>query len=264
VNGFSAGWLALREPADVAARSSEVVSFVGRPFPGRLVDLGGGTGSNIRYLSVRLPSPQDWILVDYDPALLARAPEGITTLCTDLNRVVNDDALFRGCALVTASALLDLVSETWLRRLIGRCQTAEAAVLFALSYDGRLECSPAEAQDDDVRQLVNEHQRTDKGLGAALGPDAAMRAVEWLSDAGYETRYERSDWRLGAESSELQRQLIDGWVSAASELVPDRRPQFADWRRRRLDHVDAGRSRIVVGHLDVAGIRRAYTSPDRL
>ena len=257
MSGFSAEWLAIREPADAEARSSELLSFVGRPFQGRLLDLGGGTGSNIRYLTGRLPSPQDWILVDNDPELLARAPQGVTTACADLNLVVDDDALFRQCALVTASALLDLVSETWLQRLVRRCQSAKAAVLFVLSYDGRIECSPAEPEDDDVRQLLNEHQKTDKGFGAALGPDAAMRAVELLSAAGYETRYERSDWELGDESSELQRQLIDGWMSAVAAVAPDRRSQFADWRRRRLSHLEARRSRIVVGHLDVAGVCRS-------
>ena len=67
MSGFSAAWLALREPADVAARSSEVtakvlMSLVDRT-PLRGVDLGSGTGSNIRYLLPRLPAC-DWRLVD--------------------------------------------------------------------------------------------------------------------------------------------------------------------------------------------------------
>jgi hypothetical protein len=258
VSGFSADWLALREPADAAARSSSLVSFVQTGLKkGRHVDLAGGTGSNIRYLSSRLPQPHDWILIDDDPNLLADAPSGVTTVCADLNRVLDAPALFQGASLVTASALLDLVSDAWLGRLVSCCQAAGVAVLFALSYDGRIECSPPEPEDDEVRRLVNQHQRTDKGFGDALGPQAAMRAVELLSRTGYETRFERSDWALNGESTELQRQLIAGWVSAVSELAPDGGGRFEDWRRRRLMHVDAGRSRIVVGHLDVAGIRRA-------
>ena len=175
----------------------------------------------------------------------------------DLNRVLDDDALFQGCGVVTASALLDLVSDAWLQRLVRQCQNAQASVLFALTYDGRIECSPPEPEDADVRRFVNQHQNTDKGFGPALGPDAAIRAVELLKGAQYNTRYESSDWTLGAESPALQRELIDGWLSAASEIAPDRQRQFEDWRRRRVDHVDGGRSRILVGHLDVAGIRRA-------
>jgi hypothetical protein len=264
MSGFSAEWLALREPVDATARSGGLVSFVvagaehgPHSTVGRLLDLGSGTGSNVRYVSARLASPQNWTLVDDDPRLLARAPAGVTTVCADLNRVLDDDALFQGCGVVTASALLDLVSDAWLQRLVRRCQNAQASVLFALTYDGRIECSPPEPEDADVRRFVNQHQKTDKGFGPALGPDAAIRAVELLKGAQYNTRYESSDWTLGAESPALQRELIDGWLSAASEIAPDRQRQFDDWRRRRVDHVDGGRSRILVGHLDVAGIRRA-------
>jgi hypothetical protein len=252
VSGFSAEWLALREPADAAARSSRLVSFV--VAQGRLLDLGGGTGANIRYLSPHLPVPQQWTLIDSDRALLARVQEGVNTVQADLNDVVDDGEMFQDCALVTAAALLDLVSDDWLQRLVERCRAAEAAVLFALNYDGRIECAPADPEDDEVRRLVNEHQRTDKGFGPALGPDAGKRAIELLHASRYDVRYERSDWVLGAEFGELQRQLIDGWVSAAADMAPDRRRQVEDWRRRRLEHLDGGRSRILVGHLDVAAL----------
>jgi len=134
MSGFSSVWLALREPADAAARSSALVDFaaadsVGRAFQGRLLDLGGGTGANIRYLSSRLPAPQLWTLVDNDAGLLERAPVHITRRQADLNAVVDDEELFTGTSIVTASALLDLVSEPWLRKLVARCKAARAAVL---------------------------------------------------------------------------------------------------------------------------------------
>jgi len=252
VSGFSAEWLTLREPADAAARSSRLASFVGAR--GRLLDLGGGTGANIRYLSPHLPAPQHWTLIDSDGALLAQVPEGVTRVQADLNDVVDDEETFRDCSLVTAAALLDLVSGDWLQRLVERCRAVNAAVLFALNYDGRIECVPADPEDDDVRRLVNEHQRTNKGFGPALGPGAGKQAIELLAASQYDVRHERSDWVLGAEFRELQRQLIDGWVSAAADMAPDCRRQFEDWRRRRLEHLDAGRSRILVGHVDVAGL----------
>lgn len=253
MSGFSAEWLALREPADVAARSAPVLAFVGRPFQGRLLDLGGGTGANIRYLSSRLPAPQHWTIVDDDDDLLAHAPVEVVRRRGDLNDALEDDELFRGCELVTASALLDLVSERWLSRLVDKCRQAGASVLFALTYDGRASCAPAELEDDEVTWLVNEHQRGDKGFGAALGPAASSRAVELLTAAGYEVKQDQSDWHLGPADADLQRRLIDGWAQAASVIKSVRAAAFADWRTRRLAHVDAGRSRIVVGHVDVAG-----------
>ena len=258
MSGFTAQWLALREPADAVARSESLISFVDRGAEraalreGRLLDLGGGTGSNIRYLSSRLPVPQQWMLVDSDPALLAHAPAGVTTRRLDLNAAVSDADLFRGCSLVTASALLDLVSESWLAALIAQCRAAESAVLFALSYDGRIVCSPSEPEDEEIRGLMNTHQTTDKGFGPALGPDAAARTTALLAEAGYETKQEQSDWTLGSESPDLQRALIAGWAAAAIEMAIARKTAIEDWRSRRVAHVDAGTSRLVVGHIDVA------------
>ncbi len=73
-DGFDADWLAMREPADHAARDRAGVE---RALPERAltraVDLGGGTGSTLRYLIPRLGGRQQWWLLDHDPALLAAA-----------------------------------------------------------------------------------------------------------------------------------------------------------------------------------------------
>ena len=255
MSGFSAEWLALREPVDTAARSHTLVQFIARS--GRILDLGGGTGANVRYLSGRLPSPQYWTIVDDDPVLLSQAPATATCVRADLNSVLDDHELFEGTSIVTASALLDLVSESWLTTLVARGRAAGAAMLFALSYDGRIELSPAESDDDEIRRLVNRHQKTDKGFGPALGPDAAACAAEILSAAGYHVRQEPSDWQLGPEQRQLQRELIAGWCNAAAELAPDRSAAIRAWQSRRIDHLNADRSRLVVGHVDVAGVCRA-------
>src|SRR3954469_19825963 len=116
-------WLALREQADSAARSVELTRAVGAALreerPLRILDLGGGTGSNVRYLSPRLPVPQQWLVVDRDPDLLAQVPapgvhRHVDTLCRNLGSL-DDPSLFSGRHLVTSSALLDLVSDSWLR-----------------------------------------------------------------------------------------------------------------------------------------------------
>ena len=252
--GFRAEWLALREPADHAARSVAVTHAAIDMLPDtgeiRILDLAAGTGANLRYLSsVRA----NWLLVDHDAALLARVPHrpGVETRCLDLASL-DDRAIFAGRALVTASALLDLVSEEWLRTLAARCADEGAAVLFALSYDGRIECTPADPDDDALRDLVNAHQRTDKGFGPALGPDAAWFAAQCLADRGYRVDRDRSDWVLASGSAELQRQLVDGWARAAAEIAPARTAFIDAWRSRRLAHIAAGRSQIVVGHEDLA------------
>jgi hypothetical protein len=260
VSEFTYDWLELREPADSAARSTAATQNVlaalppGRP--ARVLDLAAGTGANFRYLSSYLPAGQQWLLVDRDESLLARAPENasVTRLRADLR--VLQPGLFDDRNLVTASALLDLVSSDWLTVLVDRCRDADAQVLFALTYDGRWRCWPADPLDDVVRALVNDHQTTDKGFGPALGPAASGTADRVLSSAGYTVLRAASDWMLAPDHDQLQRSLIAGWAEAASVIAPGQRDTIAAWRASRLAHVEAGDSRVLVGHQDLAGVIR--------
>jgi hypothetical protein len=227
--------------------------------PLRILDLATGTGSNLRYLASRLPAPQEWLVVDRDAALLAEVPGGMTADGRDLrietrcqNLAVLDADMFAGRHLVTASALLDLVSDAWLRVLADRCRAAGAAALFALTYNGGSRCSPGEPEDDAVRELLNRHQKTDKGFGPAAGPDATECAARAFAGVGYRVRREASDWELPPREGELQRHLIEGWAGAALELAPERSAMIRSWLDRRLAHVAGQRSHIVVSHEDLA------------
>jgi trans-aconitate methyltransferase len=74
--GFSAEWLALREPADHAARDAGLLMAAARAAGDSavIVDLGCGTGSTRRAFGELLPHA-DWRMVDGDADLLVRAGE---------------------------------------------------------------------------------------------------------------------------------------------------------------------------------------------
>jgi len=116
-----------------------------------------------------------------------------------------------------------------------------------------MQCDPEEPEDEIVRDLFNEHQRTDKGFGEAAGATASDLAQEYLAGAGYEVQRGPSDWVLEPDARDLQRQLIEGWARAAESLSPADSRWIRTWRSRRLTHVEASRSQLVVGHADVAG-----------
>jgi SAM-dependent methyltransferase len=247
-----------------------------------IIDLGAGTGANLRYLAPRLGGPQEWLLVDSDRALLAvastRLREWAASLDArvevDANRISITTALFsavvrtqeldmarrpgalalpRGC-LVTASALLDLVSQSWLETLADACGAARARVLFALTYDGRLTLEPAEPDDDLTRALFNRHQHKDKGFGPALGGDAVAATKAAFANRGYVLETAASDWRLGRAEQSLQRELVDGWLAAALEIEPGSTSRLTRWCARHRAHIDAGESTVVVGHSDLGGL----------
>lgn len=251
---FSADWLSLRAGFDAAARSTALeaeldrwiarrVAATGRPLA--IVDLGAGSGNNRRHLAPRLAAPQAWTLVDADAALLAMARKSEPTVATrqlDLATEL-DMALPDGTDLVTASALIDLVSEAWLARLVARVRALGAALLVVLTYDGRTTWNPAEPFDSRLLELVNRHQRTDKGFGPALGPDAVPTLIRLVGDR---LSVSASDWDIGPDDTTMRTALVDGWAKAASEIAPDAAQAIAGWHDRSLGR----RARITVGHVD--------------
>lgn len=88
MSGFSAEWLALREPVDHRSRNlalqAQVIQFLGQIKRAasdsiRVTDLGSGTGSNLRALAPHFGPKQSWTLVDYDADLLLSARSSFIT-----------------------------------------------------------------------------------------------------------------------------------------------------------------------------------------
>ncbi|ETR77303.1 hypothetical protein X566_06440 [Afipia sp. P52-10] len=259
MSGFSADWLALREPLDHRARNRSVRDAVAAAFAGRaslsIIDLGSGTGSTVRALQTHLPKPQRWTLVDDDPVLLAEAyamerPAGVTveTVQADLGCDVAS-LLAADTDLVTASALLDLVSEPWLANFAAAVAARALPVYVALSYDGRATLDDADPLDEAVVAALNAHQRRNKGFGPALGPRAAAFAVRLFRTFGYDVVQGESDWVSGPADAMFQSKLLAGWVHAAQEIGTPRH-QLQDWLARRRDGIAAGRLSVRVGHVD--------------
>nr|CDQ33321.1 hypothetical protein BN993_02761 [Virgibacillus halodenitrificans] len=271
---FSESWLAMREQADHDARATAPLQAAGdwlaarcQAREARLVDLGSGSGANVRYLTPRLPGPQTWRLVDHDADLLEHAlgrcqplrdmdgmPIRLTTQQHDLNALAAD--WLTNVDLVTASALCDLVSATWVEALADACAVHRCAALITLSVEGdtRFCTNDADATDRDDAWLfatLAAHQRRDKGFGPALGTAAPQALATAFGDRGFRLVDAPSPWRLGPAQRPLALSLLDGWAEAAREQAPEERARIDRWWRRRREALDQGQVDLYVGHRDV-------------
>jgi SAM-dependent methyltransferase len=261
MSGFDPAWLALREPYDHAARSEALTAAFAEALGARatesgplLLDLGAGSGSTLRYLAPRQPARQRWLAADHDPVLLdhlTRSAAGLgivlEPLRLDLAREL-DRLPFAEVSGVTASALLDLTSAAWLEELAGWC--GDAPLLIALSFDSRLAFEPASPDDGEIRRRFIAHQRTDKGFGQALGPDAAAHLAGRLS--AHEVALEPADWRLGPADAAMLGATLAGMVDAAREMADD--SVLGRWASLRREQLRAGDLRLTVGHLDLLAV----------
>ena len=261
----STEWLDLREHADAAARSRDLVDHL-RPHlsaTGTMAihDLASGTGSMSRWLAPLLPGPQHWVLHDLDAELLhvasARVPPSaadaapvvIETWCSDVTRLESDE--LAGATLITASALLDLLTGTELARVIDVCASAACPVLLTLSVVGRIDLAPADPLDSSVAAAFDAHQRRTTGRGRLLGPDAVAAAVDGFRRLGVEVLVRPTAWQLGAADADLAAAWFAGWIGAACEQSADLASQSGSYARRRLAEARAGELAVTVGHADL-------------
>jgi hypothetical protein len=261
-------WLRLREPADAAARSAELVAallpYLALDGPVVVHDLGCGTGSMGRWLAPQLDGPQHWVLHDRDTDLLAHAaaalPVGsadgdvvtVETRLDDVTLLGPDD--LHGASLLTASALLDMMTADELGRFVDTCAAARCPVLVTISVVGRVELTPADPLDDTVADAFNDHQRRTTGGRTMLGPDAVGHAADAFATHGLEVLLRPSPWRLGPEESALTMEWLTGWIGAACEQRPELVAATTDYTPRRVAAAAMGRLDVTLHHLDLLAL----------
>ena len=304
--GFSEHWLSLREPVDHAARDSHTTQMLAdwaaqitsqttsqttreatsQTLTGRsalnILELGAGTGSNLRYLLPYLGHQQHWLLLDNDEALLRGLPGILRSWCElqgatldqsdekftirhtrysatvstrtiDLARQV-DDIDFADTQLVTASALLDLTADTWLDALARKLVTHQCSCLFALNYSGAIQWQPELTTDQQITQLLNAHQLSDKGFGGALGPAAGNYFASKLEALGRDVHTATSQWDIAPHLMPLQHAIVDGWADAALEQNSSGADAISLWHTQRKQMIEQQLSSLKVSHVDVLSL----------
>ena len=271
MTGFSREWLGLREPADIAARNANVANTVSARFALRdkisVVDLGCGTGANLRATAPLLPDEQQWTLVDSDPLLIdaarttlaawadhyeregesLRLKKGHATIAVDFRclHLATDleTALADSPALVTASAFFDLVSEPFIRKLARHCAEMRSAFYTVLTYNGIQRWNPHRPADNQIAGAFHQHQLRDKGFGPAAGPMAASHLSDQFRLNGYLVTEGESPWVLGRNDRMLIEELMRGHAMAAADTGLIDAKTLETW-------VKVQRSGAEIGHTD--------------
>ena len=276
MTGFSAQWLALREPADHRARDRALQNKVCEQLANvahaeqravRLIDLGCGSGSNLRALATSLPPQQHWTLVDYDPLLLAAARAALIDWA---DQVISDSAILTlrknnktieiefaqvdlardiervlawPADVITAAAFFDLVAETWLVRF---CQALRTTLYTVLTYDGSERWLPAHRADASILKAFHAHQKTDKGFGVAAGPEAATIMQRELIARGFQVALAPSPWQIDQTEAAFIQALATGSAAAVRETGLLSEQDVAQWLAARISA-----QHCAIGHWDI-------------
>ena len=264
MSGFSIEWLNLREASDHKARDRHLLKTAAnwlndlKSKDKVIVDLGSGTGSTIRGLqryTTLAPSIQ-WRLVDNDPELLAEAVHkhseeySIESFLVDLS--ATQKLPLESVSLITASALLDLVSSNFIRDLcqLIREKNEHQPVGFysALNYDGCIKWTPFHPLDAAILMNFNADQRRDKGFGPALGPDATDFLKTQFHSAKFQCLSAKSPWLLDSADYLLTESLINGISGVAIQTDELTNSDIQDWKTLELKMLELN---LLFRHTDI-------------
>jgi SAM-dependent methyltransferase len=272
---FDLAWLDLREPIDHRSRSDDLAQMLTRHLGRRasisVLDLGCGTGSNLRATAPLLGAEQHWTLVDNDEELLQGAVARLCTWATSAERngsslLLSKDGkrivvrfacadlagdlervLEPGADLYTASALFDIVSDDFVATLAAEVARRRAAFFTVLTYNGLQRWTPKHQADADLASAFHAHQARDKGFGPAAGPFAPTLLAAAFDEAGYAVSEGDSAWRLATGDQAVVAALAAGFAAAVRETQQVPETQVAEW-------VAVRRTGALVGHTDTLAL----------
>jgi len=275
MSGFDSTWLDLREPADHRSRNEELGRLLTRELGKRrqisVLDLGCGSGSNLRATAPLLGEEQSWTLVDHDMRLLQAAVARLTAWSGSSQQRDNQLVLHKGgkCItvrllradlahdldrvfatasdLVTASALFDLASPDFISEVAAEVVRGKAAFYTVLTYNGQQRWTPKHELDAAMALAFRAHQVRDKGLGESAGPMAPTLLSAAFDAAGYSVSEGDSAWRLEGGDEALIGELVPGFARAVGEtgLVPE--AKVWAWLK-------VARNGALVGHTDTLAL----------
>jgi len=250
---FANDWLEERNRFDEAARNPTVeaafLRFAQEHAPFNIIDIGAGNGGVFTYLSPKLPTEQNWTLVELNPTLLKRARQRLLLWANGNGYTVEKDEqdyllftrqarrlsiqLRQGSFLklnqilpleayhaVTASAVADLLSRDMLEDLLQQLHRQQLAFYPTLNYQS-MRYLPAKPQDEAMIEAYERHMQRQQNFGRALGPSCTTVLRELGTEIYGTSPVEGSSpWVLRPTDIAMHRHMLAFMEKSIPEIAP--------------------------------------------
>lgn len=283
---FTAEWLDTRYSFDSKARNQQVEAAFKNYFFGRkeiqLMDVGAGTGNNLRYWFRQLESPQKWTNVELNPELLAlgfqQAAQLLTTEGYGVKQFENHisgmkrkNGRFHEVRLlalqesfldfafeilpvkpdvVLANAVFDLLSPEMFVAFAEKLIEHRIPLLSTINIAG-LEWSTATFQDKYYSRCYLHHMNRPQAFGMALGAHVTDFAIDFCKKHQVNVEWGRSDWQIAETDTAMLLANLNYMEQAIPEMLPEaEHSAFSEWLSDKRKQVEAQKLRLNVYHYD--------------
>jgi glucose-6-phosphate isomerase len=226
---FTQKWMNAREEYDMCSRSS-ILDYYLRENDNleKIIDIGSGTGSFLRWLIVKKYKFEKMLMIDQDEKLLNKVYKITRGLSIDKNlllkkassnlfhldspnqnilseiRIMKGDIskLFRYIYkynFISFSAIADILPKLFLDKLFS-VQLDNKTILFSICYDGKVSWNIKNKYDKYIIKKFNEHQQSVKNDNYTLGPASISYIKKKAKQKLYKVKIMDSPWKLNSDN----------------------------------------------------------------
>lgn len=155
--------------------------------------------------------------------------------------------------VISYSAVLDLMSKSSIIKALKRANDINV-IYFSLCFNGMVKWTPSNIFDKYILSFFNNHQRTDKGFGSALG----FKSIDFLKryaikkDMNITTK--NSPWVINNKSNKdktfMNRYLLDV-KKALFHMEGIDKDILRKWFNEKKNDIESKSIKLYVGHQDI-------------
>ncbi len=283
-NKFSKSWINMRMGYDHDARSDILLKYLRKNENNsdlELIDLCCGSGSFLIWSIKNNLLFKKSILVDYDIKLLKSIKSNlrrytpnnytIKSNSNNMNLVLEKDKSFISSTfikksncnkfhyktkkfhIISYSAVLDLMSKSSIIEALNRANNMNV-IYFSLCFNGIVKWTPTNTFDKYILSFFNNHQRSDKGFGHALGSQSIEFVRKRATKQNMKIITKNSPWIIFNNSQKdknfMIRYLLDV-KKALFHMEGVDRDILRKWYKDKKYDVENKAIKLYIGHQDL-------------
>jgi len=281
---FSLSWIKAREKYDLKHRSNLLKEQYkkDKSFFNKIIDLGSGNGSFLRYCHSKKMVFEEMLLIDYDSKLLRdfyastynylngtnynilkESPtkyqlKKIDTIKTENIQLMNTDILksldiINNYNLISLSAMSDILPILFIKKLLNKVGKNKI-IYFSICFDGSIKWDSSHKYDKYVLTMFNKHQEMNKISGYVVGSKSIKLIKEYSAKKKYSFQIKDSSWELKSydeNAKYFQKMYLNTIYKPLKKDDITDKDMLSEWRKVKLKDIVSGKSKITVGHKDI-------------
>jgi SAM-dependent methyltransferase len=283
-NKFRLSWINAREEYDFLARSNLLCEYFNKNKQNsiRIIDLGCGTGSFLRWCYYTKINFDEMLLVDHDKKLLNQfliitkkflnkydykiSKQTSTSFDIMKKNIIKKNnvklkkqdilmtlSIINEYNLISLSAIADILPKIFITNLFSSVEPKKI-IYFSICFNGKIKWNIVNEHDKYIISRFNNHQQSLKDDIYAMGAKSIKLIKNLSKRKKFNLLHKDSSWIIASKKNSdklFQKQYLKTIYNALKKDKETNNDILSNWYKFRIKKIDLHKSNLVVGHEDI-------------